>query len=49
MMQMYELIRIYYLNILWKCCKKVCNYNITLKRIDTIIKEAKCNFIKQNY
>ena len=23
-------------------------YNITLKRINDIVKEAKCNFIKQN-
>ena len=40
-MLMYELIRICYLNSLYKCCKNICGYNITLKRIDGIIKEGK--------
>ena len=40
-MQVYKLIRICYLNSLYKRCKNVCDYNITLKRIDVIIKGGK--------
>ena len=47
-MQVYEPIRICYLNSLYKYYKNVCGYNITLKNIDGIIKGAKCNSIEQN-
>ena len=40
-MQVYEPIRIYYFNSLYKHCKNICDYNITFKRIDGIIKEDK--------
>ena len=40
-MQVYESIRIRYLNSLYKRCKNICDYNITLKRIDGIIKGGK--------
>ena len=40
-MQVYELIRICYLNSLYKHYKNVRGYNITLKRIDDIVKEGK--------
>ena len=48
-MQVYKPKRICYLNGLYKRCKNVCDYNITFKRIDDIIKGIKCNFIEQNY
>ena len=48
MMQVYKPIRICYFNNLYKCCKNICGYNITLKRIDGIIKGVKYNFIEQN-
>ena len=34
-------IRIYYLNHLYKCYKKICDYNNTLKRINDIFKGTK--------
>ena len=37
-MQVYKSIKICYLNSLYKHCKNVCDYNITFKRIDDIIK-----------
>ena len=37
---MCEPIRIYYLNSLYKGCKNVCGYDITLKKIDGIIKRG---------
>ena len=40
-MQVYEPIRICYLNSLCKHCKNICDYNITFKRIDGIIKGGK--------
>ena len=40
-MQVYEPIRICYLNSLYKRSKNVCGYNITLKKIDDIIKKGK--------
>ena len=35
---MCEPLKICYLNDLKKCCKKVCGYNINLKRINDIVK-----------
>ena len=46
-MQVYEPIKIYYLNSLYKHCKNVCGYNITLKRIDGII-NGDSNIFKKN-
>ena len=44
-----ESIRIFYQNGLWKCYKKVCEYSITLKRINDNVKgKKKCNFIDKN-
>ena len=40
-MQVYEPIRICYFNSLYKCYKNICDYYITLKRIDNIIKGKK--------
>ena len=45
-MQIYEPIRIYYPNSLYKYCKNVCDCNITFKRINDIIKEIKYNFME---
>ena len=36
-----ELIRICYLNILYKCYRKICDYNNTFKRINDIFKRTK--------
>ena len=33
--------KICYLNSLQKCYKKLCGYNVTLKRIDSIVKKGK--------
>ena len=43
-----EPIKICYFNSLEKYCKNICGYKITLKKINDIIKETKCNFKKQN-
>ena len=40
-MQVYEPIRICYVNSLYKYCKNFCGYNITHERIDDIIKGGK--------
>ena len=37
-----------YIKSLQKYCRQICGYNITFKRINDIIKGAKCNFIEQN-